>query len=294
MSAFDFEGLLLVINNQFGVHDVACPLCGPDRRSSFNQRRKVLRVWYESPGFIGYACARCGEKGHARERGASTINHAAYARLREQQEQRHRKAAADRLDIALALWRSRQPLRGTIAETYLREARGYTGSLPPTLGFLPARGEYPAAMIAAFGMADEPEPGVIVLPEEKVVGVHLTRLAPDGSDRDRGDKAKIMIGFSAGSPIVLSPPTDGLALIVAEGIESALSGYEATGLCAWAAGCASRLPGIARSLPTWAESITIMMDDDPDGYRHAQALARAANARGIEVLVFGEMEAMAA
>ena len=85
-------------------------------------------------------------------------------------------------------------------------------------------------MIAAFGIPDEPEPGVIVLPDSKIKGVHLTRLAADGSDRDRGEKAKIMIGFSKGQPIVLSPPTDGLALIVSEGIESGLSGFEATGL----------------------------------------------------------------
>src|SRR5438094_729787 len=82
----------------------------------------------------------------------------------------------------------RQPLSGSIAETYLREARGYRGPLPPTLGFLPTRGEYPPAMIAAFGLPDEPEPGRFTLPERKIRGVHLTRLAPDGRDRDRGEK----------------------------------------------------------------------------------------------------------
>ena len=59
----------------------------------------------------------------------------------------------------------------------------------------------------------------MVLPDNKIKGVHITRLAPDGSDRDRSEKAKIMIGFSKSFPIVLSPPTDGLSLIVSEGIE---------------------------------------------------------------------------
>jgi hypothetical protein len=54
--------------------------------------------------------------------------------------------------------------------------------------------EYPPPMIAAFGIPDEPEPGVMFLPNASIRGMHLTRLAPDGSDRDRGERAKIIIG----------------------------------------------------------------------------------------------------
>jgi hypothetical protein len=43
-----------------------------------------------------------------------------------------------------------------------------------------------------------------------VKGVHLTRLLPDGSGKavfnDPDEPAKIMIGFSIGSPILLAPP----------------------------------------------------------------------------------------
>jgi len=134
-------------------------------------------------------------------------------------------------------------------------------------------------MIAAFGIPDEPEPGVIVLPDSQIRGVHLTRLALDGRDRDRGEKAKIMIGFSKGSPIVLSPPTDGLGLIVSEGIENGLSGFEAAGLCAWAAGSASRLPALAAAIPHWVESLTVLADNDVDGRRYAASLATEASKR---------------
>lgn len=244
----------------------------------------MLRAWNVSPGFISYACARCGENGYVRDRNGPGINASIYTRIRNELDEHNRKAAADRLNRALALWRARQPLEGSIAERYLREPRAYAGPIPPTLGFLPARGKYPPAMIAAFGITDELEPGVIVLPDSRIKGVHLTRLAPDGHDRDRGEKAKIMIGFSKGSPIVLSPPTDGLALIVGEGIESSLSGFEATGLCAWAAGSASRLPALSAALPSWAQSITILADDDIDGRRHAESLAAiASKAPGLEV-----------
>lgn len=62
------------------------------------------------------------------------------------------RPAAER-DKAQWLWRHRQPIASTIAEAYLREARGYGGSIQPTLGFLPARNGHPPALIAAFGMA---------------------------------------------------------------------------------------------------------------------------------------------
>lgn len=290
MNALTFERLIKATNGRLGIHDTACPLCGPARHAPANRMRKVLRVWYDSPNFISYACARCGETGYLHERSGRKIDASAYPRVRAELEKRIRAATAARLSKALALWRSRQPLCGSIAETYLRGPRGYRGPLPPTLGFLPARGEYPPAMIAAFGIPDEPEPGVIVLPDSKIKGVHLTRLAADGGDRDRAEKAKIMIGFSKGQPIVLSPPTDGLALIVSEGIESGLSGFEATGLCAWVAGSASRLPGLADVVPVWAGSVTILADNDIDGRRHAAAFAAAIRARGIEarLCVFGQ------
>jgi hypothetical protein len=110
-----------------------------------------------------------------------------------------------------------------------------------------------------------------------------TRLRPDGSDRDRGDQAKIMIGHSIGSPIVLAPPNDLLGMSIAEGIEEALTVHEATGLGAWAAGSASRMPALADVVPWYIECVTVMVDDDVDGRRHAATLIDRMRARGIEV-----------
>ena len=95
-----------------------------------------------------------------------------------------------------------------------------------------------------------------------------------------------MIGRSIGSPIVLAPWTDGQAVIVTESIEDALSVHETTGLCAWAAGCASRLPSLANAMPYWVESITIVADGDRQGLRHATALAGALSNRNVETRLF--------
>ena len=133
---------------------------------------------------------------------------------------------------ALSLWRRRQPIVGSVAERYLREARGYEGPIPATLGFLPPWREHPPAMIAALGLATEPEPGIIEIADAEIRAVHLVRLEPD--DRSRLDKITVGRG-GLGSPIVVAPLNDGLGLAITEGIEDALSIHLATGLGSWAA-----------------------------------------------------------
>ena len=71
--------------------------------------------------------------------------------------------------------------------------------------------------------------------------------------------------------------------LIAEGIEDAISVHEATGLGAWAAGSASRLPGLADALPDYIESVTILVDGDDAGRRHGARLAAKLRKRGIEV-----------
>jgi Toprim domain len=141
-------------------------------------------------------------------------------------------------------------------------------------------------MIAAFGPAHELDTGIIGIGEQNITGVHLTRLLPDGSGKavfeDADEVTKIMIGYSAGSPIVLAPPNDALGVVIAEGIEDALSAHEATGLGAWAAGSASRMPALAGILPDFIEVVTVLVDDDQDGRRHAAELGRRLRARGTE------------
>jgi len=117
------------------------------------------------------------------------------------------------------LWSQREPIRGTVAEVYLRETRGIACPLPGTLAFLPpSKPEHHPAMIAAFGLGDE------------VVAVHLTLLKPDGSGKADIEPNKIMIGSPSGRPIVIAEPTDLLGLAITEGVEDGLSIHQATGL----------------------------------------------------------------
>jgi hypothetical protein len=268
---------------RIGQYDIACPICGPTRRAPSNQRRKVLRIWRHDPGFASYHCARCGEHGHTRDRTAPPPDAAQLARARAETAERERTAASERLRKARWIWSKRKLIPSTIAEIYLRQARRYRGPLPATLGFLPARGKHGPAMIAAFGMPGELDPGRIAIADHAVRGVHITRLAPDGSGKAGIEADKIMLGTSLGAPIVLAPVNDLLGLAITEGIEDALSVYQATGLGAWAAGSASRLPALADAIPGYVECVTILVDDDQDGRRHAGTLAERLVGRGIEV-----------
>jgi hypothetical protein len=185
------------------------------------------------------------------------------------------------------LWLQRARIEGSPAERYLREVRGYSGPLPATLGFLPpARPEHLPAMIAAFALVDEPEPGVVGEPHG-ITSVHLTLLKPDGSGKADVKPNKLVIGRPLGRPIVLTPPNDLLGLAITEGIEDALSVHQATGLGAWAAGSAPFMPAIAEAVLDYIEAVTIYAHNDPAGQDGAQKLAEALTRRGIEVLIKG-------
>jgi len=134
------------------------------------------------------------------------------------------------------LWSQRQPIAGTPAEAYLRGARRYSGLIPRTVAFLPpTKPKHHLAMIAAFGIPDEPEPGIISKPRD-ADAVHLTLLRPHGGGTADVKPNKLIVGRPLGRPIVIAPTNDLLGLAITEGIEDALSAHEATGLGAWAAG----------------------------------------------------------
>jgi phage/plasmid primase-like uncharacterized protein len=196
----------------------------------------------------------------------------------EYQRRQHEKAAW--------LWSQRRPIKGTIAEKYL-QGRGITCLLQSTLAFLPPRSpEHHPAMIAAFGLPDEPEPGVLGEPRN-VKAVHLTLLRRDGSEKADVEPQKLFVGSPGNLPIVLAPPNDLLGMAITEGIEDALTVHQTTGLGAWAAGSAGRMPALAEMLPGYIECVTICAHADKAGQDGALALADALDRRGVEVFIQG-------
>jgi putative DNA primase/helicase len=272
-----------------GANELAgpCPVCGGSDRFGVNTRKQL---WH---------CRGCDKGGDV----IALVHHVEGVGFREAVEMlagetslilrppppRLRnpdpgESARRQHEKARWLWAQRKPLAGSIAETYLREVRGYGGSLPATLGFLSAFKDHPPSLIAAFGLPDEPEPGVLAEPRD-VQSVQLTALTPDGSGKADVEIKKRTIGAHKGLPIVVSPPNDLLGLSIHEGIEDALSAYEATNLGCWASGGAPFLPDLADAVPSYIEAVTIVSHQDRAGQIGARELARRLAEKGVEVFL---------
>lgn len=118
---------------------------------------------------------------------------------------------------ARTLWRKGLPADGTPVEAYLRH-RGFTGTIPPTIRFLPdakhPQGTSHPAMVAA----------VAVIPSQKVVAVHRTFLRPDGAGKADVEPAKMALGPVGGGAVRLAAASERLA--VAEGKRNRVVGSQ--------------------------------------------------------------------
>lgn len=173
---------------------------------------------------------------------------------------------------ALTCWREAWPVRGTLAEYYLR-GRGITCDLPDSLRFHsacwhPSARRFPA-LVALVEGGDR-------------LAVHRTYLRPDGLGKAEAEPARAMLGTVAGGAVRIVE-ADG-SIVVAEGIETALS--LASGLLGcpatiWAALSISGLRGLA--LPPLPGRLTIASDGDEPGRAAGHALATRASGLGWRV-----------
>jgi CHC2 zinc finger/Toprim domain len=266
-----------------------CPVCGGKDRFSVNIKKQL------------WNCRGCGKGGDviglAQHAGGATFTEAVAAlagetrasfkpTLRKRNSDDEDEDVRRRRETARWLWAQRKPLAGSIAETYLRKARGYGGSLPATLGFLRPFKNYPPSLIAAFAMPEEAEPGVLRAPFD-VDAIQLIALKADGSDKAAVEIQKRTIGSPKGLPIVVAPANDLLGISIHEGVEDALSAHDATRLGAWASGGASFLPHLADVVPSYVETVTVVAHRDEAGRIGARELARRVAARGFKVLLHG-------
>jgi hypothetical protein len=117
------------------------------------------------------------DQDRARRKQAELEWHAAERKRRELEQLHHETAQRSKEHW---LWSRRRPItEGSPPWLYLRK-RGYSGPIPPTLGYLVPNGEHPTAMVAAFGLAHETEPGIIAASAD-VRAVHITRLSASDS-----------------------------------------------------------------------------------------------------------------
>ncbi len=180
-----------------------------------------------------------------------------------------RRDAAERADKArrtrqaLRIWRKAIPASGTLVETYLR-ARGITIPVPPSIRYLSAATHGPTGLILPAMVAGAQDP------DGRVVAIHRTFLSLDGTGKAGVREPKMSLGPVAGGAVRLG--LAGRELAVCEGIESALSFQQATGITTWAA---LSVPGVrSLALPKEISAVVLGPDGDDPGERAAVEAAK--------------------
>jgi putative DNA primase/helicase len=206
------------------------------------------------------------------ERAAPATPAQRHKAAREHQEA-ERKRAAEAMRFCAAVWAETQPADGSLVACYLAEARGLPGVIPATLRFHPAAPLTYARTQRAPAMV-----GLVSGVDGRSVGLHVTALKPDGSDKAWPDhRSRRMFGSVKGGSIRLADVGDGRELAVGEGIESSLSYATLTGVPTWAALSTSGLR--AFFAPGGLKRLIVAADNDQAGLDAARALGERASAR---------------
>jgi putative DNA primase/helicase len=167
-----------------------------------------------------------------------------------------------RTQAALRLWGATAAAPGTLVETYLT-ARNIVIPIPHALRFHSAikhpGGQRWPAMVALVMQGTDGAP----------MAVHRTFLAPDGRTKAPVEPAKMMLGPCRGGAVRLGPAGD--RLMIAEGIETALSAMQATTQAAWAALSTSGLRTL--DLPSAVHEVIVLADGDESGEAAARDCA---------------------
>lgn len=178
-----------------------------------------------------------------------------------------------RIRKARDLWQSSIPIRGTIAEAYLKRRCVFEAvdlhrhhQRGPALRYHPDtwNSEEARELPALLAACRDPVTG-------ELRAVHRTYLSNDGSKASVITQKKVL-GPWAGCAVMLHDAPLFGPLVVAEGAETALAASIVLKAPAWATGSAGNLARLA--LPEHVAEVIIGADPDPPGQRAAQEAAK--------------------
>ncbi|WP_375702276.1 toprim domain-containing protein [Bartonella sp. AA89HNZF] len=184
------------------------------------------------------------------------------------------KRVKQKAERAKAIWQQSQPIKNTLAETYLR-MRGITCDLPADLRF----------------HSKCPHPSGVTLPALVALvkgagsfAIHRTFLQANGCKTDQ-KPAKAMLGSVTGGGVQLSQANP-KHLVICEGIETGLallSGLLTEPVNLWASLSTHGMRHV--NLPPTKARLTIAMDGDDAGRKAGFTLAARAYRQGFEVFM---------
>jgi phage/plasmid primase-like uncharacterized protein len=182
----------------------------------------------------------------------------------ERQQKCERADDAARKSAALAIWNAAMPAGGTPVQTYLK-SRGITLPIPASIRFHHKLPHHPSATKWPAMVA------LIVNVDGAPIGVHRTYLALDGKAKAPVVPAKMTLGPCRHGAVRLDAIKPNEWLIIAEGIETALSVMQ-DGMPAWAAISAGGMKNL--KLPPEAKMVALCADNDANGVgQHAAQTA---------------------
>ena len=188
--------------------------------------------------------------------------------------------AYDATEAARRLWRRCRAIDGTHAEAYLH-ARGLARCRFPALRYHPAllyRDSGAVRRLPALVAAVTAHDGDII------TGVHRTWLDPQRPAKAVLSSPRKALGRVHGHAVRFGDPADGASLLVGEGIETVLSLVTASpDITAAAALSAGSLGAFAP--PAGVTRLVIARDNDPEGERAAERLARRCARAGVAATV---------
>ena len=156
---------------------------------------------------------------------------------------------------AQRLWRQARRLPGSIAQTYLQKR--LINITSPELRFLERTPLGPKGHVRFL-----PAMLAAVRTDADIMAIHRTFLLPDGSGQADFRKPKRALGSMGTGAVRLFPPKDGV-LGLAEGIESAKSATQLTGIPTWATLGNERF-GIV-TIPESVTNLFLFVDHDAGG-----------------------------
>ena len=177
--------------------------------------------------------------------------------------------AYDATEAARRLWRRCRAIDGTHAEAYL-EARGIERCRFAALRFHPGlfyRDGGGVRRLPAMVAAVTAHDGDII------TGVHRTWLDPRRPAKANLSSPRKALGRIYGHAVRFGDPADGASLLVGEGIETVLSLVTASPEITAAAALSAGSLG-AFAPPAGVTRLVIARDNDPEGERAAECLAR--------------------
>jgi conjugative relaxase-like TrwC/TraI family protein len=211
--------------------------------------------------------------------------------INKKQEQNINNLVAKKISYAKDLYNKGIPIKGTLAEKYLREFRGITGGIPLDFKFCaklkhPDLGRMIPALLAPIKNVQGEVQGVVRIFLNSQ-GNKLNTTYIDSNGKQQVATVKANLGSMANAAVIINQAKLSSTVYIAEGIETALSINQAqpsnTVFAALSVSNLTKAP-----LPVDTQKIILCSDNDGVNAASNKALISAANfylARGLQVAI---------